>query len=141
MNEIRPDAAPASQTAAGAAPLRGPGSLQLWIIGNAIIAALIDRQANIVWHCVPRLDGDPVFCRLLEPHHADDGVMSVELRGCHGSEQHYIDNTEIGRASWRGGEGDTVEKAASRRRHTRFSRDWSSDVCSSDLSAMPSSPR
>ena len=24
---------------------------------------------------------------------------------------------------------------SSRRRHTRFSRDWSSDVCSSDLSA------
>src|SRR5690606_39826057 len=24
-----------------------------------------------------------------------------------------------------------------RRRHTRFSRDWSSDVCSSDLGTMP----
>src|SRR5690606_40975038 len=34
---------------------------------------------------------------------------------------------------------------SSRRRHTRFSRDWSSDVCSSDLepfiSANQSSPR
>src|SRR5690606_22689512 len=27
---------------------------------------------------------------------------------------------------------------SSRRRHTRFSRDWSSDVCSSDLSRIPS---
>src|SRR5207302_6566623 len=27
---------------------------------------------------------------------------------------------------------------SSRRRHTRFSRDWSSDVCSSDLSALVS---
>src|SRR6266511_2925104 len=26
---------------------------------------------------------------------------------------------------------------SSRRRHTRFSRDWSSDVCSSDLSEVP----
>src|SRR5690606_40044845 len=26
---------------------------------------------------------------------------------------------------------------SSRRRHTRFSRDWSSDVCSSDLEAPP----
>src|SRR5690606_39802332 len=25
----------------------------------------------------------------------------------------------------------------SRRRHTRFARDWSSDVCSSDLGALP----
>src|SRR5690606_40193549 len=34
---------------------------------------------------------------------------------------------------------------SSRRRHTRFSRDWSSDVCSSDLSwrgaELPWSPR
>src|SRR5690606_40980830 len=34
---------------------------------------------------------------------------------------------------------------SSRRRHTRFSRDWSSDVCSSDLTGKPlrssSSPR
>src|SRR5690606_39287124 len=27
-----------------------------------------------------------------------------------------------------------------RRRHTRFSRDWSSDVCSSDLSVKPVTP-
>src|SRR5690606_40211216 len=27
---------------------------------------------------------------------------------------------------------------SSRRRHTRFSRDWSSDVCSSDLTTNPS---
>src|SRR5690606_41163817 len=26
---------------------------------------------------------------------------------------------------------------SSRRRHTRFSRDWSSDVCSSDLKVVP----
>src|SRR5690606_41193493 len=32
---------------------------------------------------------------------------------------------------------------SSRRRHTRFSRDWSSDVCSSDLAAreLPEQPR
>src|SRR5690606_39452420 len=28
---------------------------------------------------------------------------------------------------------------SSRRRHTRFSRDWSSDVCSSDLRILPQS--
>src|SRR5690606_40773227 len=30
---------------------------------------------------------------------------------------------------------------SSRRRHTRFSRDWSSDVCSSDLPGRPRSTR
>src|SRR5690606_40704116 len=29
---------------------------------------------------------------------------------------------------------------SSRRRHTRFSRDWSSDVCSSDLETLPEAP-
>src|SRR5207302_5375396 len=29
---------------------------------------------------------------------------------------------------------------SSRRRHTRFSRDWSSDVCSSDLTALRLGP-
>src|SRR5690606_40609231 len=29
---------------------------------------------------------------------------------------------------------------SSRRRHTRFSRDWSSDVCSSDLAALDINP-
>src|SRR5436309_4390866 len=29
---------------------------------------------------------------------------------------------------------------SSRRRHTRFSRDWSSDVCSSDLEHAPQNP-
>src|SRR6266511_5664513 len=29
---------------------------------------------------------------------------------------------------------------SSRRRHTRFSRDWSSDVCSSDLVTVPGPP-
>src|SRR5690606_40610011 len=29
---------------------------------------------------------------------------------------------------------------SSRRRHTRFSRDWSSDVCSSDLEPPPHAP-
>src|SRR5690606_34200001 len=41
---------------------------------------------------------------------------------------------QIGRASWRGREkSSAVSRISSRRRHTRFSRDWSSDVCSSDL--------
>src|SRR5258707_10243768 len=29
---------------------------------------------------------------------------------------------------------------SSRRRHTRYWRDWSSDVCSSDLTGLPASP-
>src|SRR5690554_3655916 len=41
---------------------------------------------------------------------------------------------EIGRASCRERVEISVADESSRRRHTRCGRDWSSDVCSSDLS-------
>src|SRR5690606_40204034 len=40
------------------------------------------------------------------------------------------------RTSWLSTEGGLLF-FSSRRRHTRFSRDWSSDVCSSDLNIIP----
>ncbi len=36
------------------------------MIGSAEVAALIDKNARLVWMCMPRMDGDPVFCRLLK---------------------------------------------------------------------------
>jgi len=40
-------------------------SLELGLIGNCRIGALIDERGEIVWSCLPRFDGDPVFCSLL----------------------------------------------------------------------------
>ena len=40
--------------------------LNLAVIGNSIVAALVDRRARIVWYCLPRFDGDPVFSSLLD---------------------------------------------------------------------------
>jgi hypothetical protein len=55
--------------------------LNLAVIGNSAIAALVDRWARIVWCCFPRFDGDPIFCSLLEV--ADDptgaGLFDIEL--------------------------------------------------------------
>ena len=42
-------------------------TLDLGIIGNGSIAALVDGGARIVWGCVPAFDGDPAFCALLSP--------------------------------------------------------------------------
>ena len=39
--------------------------LDLAVIGNGRTAALLDPSARITWWCLPRYDGDPVFCRLL----------------------------------------------------------------------------
>ena len=67
-------------------------SLELALIGNCSIGALIDAQATINWACWPRFDGDPVFCTLLKD--TDDfGFFAVDLADCERSEQHYLENT------------------------------------------------
>lgn len=69
--------------------------LELWPIGNCQISALIDGGGGIVWCCVPRVDGDPVFCALMNGETPDDGAWRFELVGQVSSVQHYIRNTPI----------------------------------------------
>ncbi len=69
-------------------------TLDLALIGNCTVGALVDAQARIVWGCFPRFDGDPVFCSLLR--NADDyGFSAVELADCERTEQNYLENTAI----------------------------------------------
>ncbi|MBK9571214.1 MAG: glycoside hydrolase family 15 protein [Rhodoferax sp.] len=69
-------------------------TLDLALIGNCTIGALIDAHATVNWACWPRFDGDPVFCALLKD--TDDyGFFSVELADCERTEQHYLENTAI----------------------------------------------
>ncbi|MFW6380243.1 MAG: glycoside hydrolase family 15 protein, partial [Halorhodospira sp.] len=67
------------------------------LIGNCGFAALVNRQAEITWACMPRFDGDPVFCSLLGPPAADTGAgrFAIELEGLARSEQWYVRNTAI----------------------------------------------
>jgi len=58
------------------------GSLDLAPIGNCAVSALIDREGRYVWACVPRVDGDPMFCALMsgrDPAEDQDGVWAVDL--------------------------------------------------------------
>ncbi len=72
-------------------------NLNLGVIGNCSFAALVDRQASIVWCCLPRFDGDPVFHGLLgsSPDAPGDGVMSVEVEDLVRTEQWYVPNTAV----------------------------------------------
>jgi GH15 family glucan-1,4-alpha-glucosidase len=70
-------------------------TLDLAVIGNSIIGALVDRQASIVWACMPRLDGDPVFCNLLKPNNGERGFLDVQLDRLVASTQRYLGNTAI----------------------------------------------
>ena len=71
-----------------------PPSLQLGMVGNCAFSALIDRQARMVWCCLPRFDGDPVFNALLDP--SENGSHWVfELEDFERSEQEYEPNTAV----------------------------------------------
>ena len=71
--------------------------LQLGVVGNSAIGALIDPRGEIKWACLPRFDGDPVFCSLLRARsgETDRGFAAVELADCDRAEQAYEPNTPI----------------------------------------------
>jgi len=82
----------------------GP-SLELGLIGNSSFAALIDARGRVVWQCLPRVDGDPVFCRLL----GGTGEYAVDLVGFAHAAQAYDLHTPILRTTLFAHDGDSVE--------------------------------
>ena len=71
-------------------------SLDLGVTGNCIISALIDREASVVWSCLPRLDGDPVFHAVVDEGTASGrGYWAIQLAGFERSEQEYLGNTAV----------------------------------------------
>ncbi len=72
-------------------------SLDLALIGNGSIGALIDAQGAVAWCCFPRFDGDPVFCSLLAGDSPRDalGTFTIELQGSVSIEQQYLPDTPI----------------------------------------------
>ncbi len=72
-------------------------NLELGLIGNGSVAALVNGQGEIVWYCVPGLDGDPVFCSLLRERTtpADYGFFAIELMDTERAEQAYLKNTPM----------------------------------------------
>src|SRR5208283_4095853 len=69
-------------------------NLDLALIGNSCSAALVDRDARIVWWCFPYFDSDPVFSRLLAGDE-EKGFCDVTVAGLVETESHYVRNTAI----------------------------------------------
>jgi len=71
--------------------------LELAVVGNCEVAALIDRQGRLVWMCLPRPDGDPVFSALLsrELGSSSQGVFAVDLQDLAHCSQTYVRNTAV----------------------------------------------
>ena len=74
-----------------------PANLDLALIGNGSIGALIDSRGGIVWACLPRFDSEPVFDSLLKNRSGPDtpGSYCVQLMGFVRSEQEYLKNTAV----------------------------------------------
>ena len=68
--------------------------LDLAVIGNGRTAALLEPSSRIVWWCLPRYDGDPVFCRLLAGNE-EKGFTDVVLDGQVETRSDYVRNTAI----------------------------------------------
>jgi pentatricopeptide repeat protein len=71
--------------------------LNLGVIGNSHVAALVDGRGRIVWFCLPRLDGDPVFCSLLKDDDggAGQGFCDVVVEDLASATQAYRRNSAI----------------------------------------------
>src|SRR5262245_55002619 len=81
-------------------------SLDLGVIGNSNVAALIDRAGRVVWMSWPRIDGDPVFCSLLDGEDPEGGYFTFEFdEETVATEQSYERNTAILRTVHRSASG------------------------------------
>src|SRR5512140_1761099 len=72
-------------------------NLDLALIGNGRIGALVADDGTIIWGCFPRFDGDAKFCALLHGMQDDsaDGLWSIELVGGIRTDQAYVTNTAV----------------------------------------------
>jgi GH15 family glucan-1,4-alpha-glucosidase len=72
-------------------------NLELALIGNCAIGALVNKKAEVVWSCMPRFDGDPVFSSLLKTDDPETimGTYAIDLKNYSHSEQYYEKNTAV----------------------------------------------
>jgi GH15 family glucan-1,4-alpha-glucosidase len=121
-------------------------SLDLAVIGNCMIAALVDRKARIVWSCFPRLDGDPVFHRLLDcaPGRGDDdaaGLFAIEVQGVVSCEQAYLDNTAVLRSVIADARGNELEIIDFAPRFIHFDRTFRPPMLIRRIAPLKGRPR
>lgn len=123
-------------------------TLELGLIGNGTISALIDQRGDIVWSCLPRFDGDPVFSALLSPTpHAGApttdarGRFAIELAELESTEQHYAENTAVLVTRLTDRNGGVVEITDFAPRFTQFGRMFCPMVIVRQLRRVHGHPR
>ncbi len=71
--------------------------LNLALIGNCHIGALVNAAGEIVWGCFPRFDGDALFCSLLQGKRQPDeiGIWGIDILDHARTEQQYVPDTPV----------------------------------------------
>jgi GH15 family glucan-1,4-alpha-glucosidase len=69
-------------------------ALDLAVIGNCRVAALVDPLGRIIWWCFPRFDSNPVFSRLLAGDE-EKGFCDIVLSDFAKARSAYVRNTAI----------------------------------------------
>lgn len=69
--------------------------LDLAVIGNGTVAALITPSGRVNWMCWPRLDGDPRFSALLDGDEPTTGFTDVVMTDFASATQSYRRNTAV----------------------------------------------
>ena len=118
--------------------------LDLALIGNSSVAALLDARARIVWSCLPRFDSDPAFCALLRTEDGSEdraGLFEVDLADFERSEQAYIAHTPILRTRLYDRHGGAVEITDFAPRFQQFGRLFYPVMLMRQIRPLAGSPR
>jgi GH15 family glucan-1,4-alpha-glucosidase len=117
--------------------------LDLGLIGNCSIGALIDGKGEVVWGCMPRLDGDAVFCTLLRERDGGEayGFFAVELADLARTEQEYLANTAILVTRLHDRQGGAVEVTDFAPRFRQFGRMFNPMMLVRRVRRLAGSPR
>jgi GH15 family glucan-1,4-alpha-glucosidase len=99
-------------------------NLDLGVVGNSSISALITATGEICWACMPRMDADPVFCSLLRARggEQDFGFLAMDLEGMTRAEQAYLPHTPVLVTRLYDGSGGAVEITDFAPRFRQFER-------------------
>ena len=95
--------------------------LDLALIGNCRIAALVNGTGRIVWWCFPSFDSNPVFCRLLAGDE-EKGFCDVVVADLSSAKSSYVRNTAILETELEDRRGGRVRITDFAPRFTRYER-------------------
>jgi len=117
-------------------------SLDLGLVGNSAIGALVDANAEIVWACFPRFDGDAMFCSLLGQRGEDGrGFFAIDLAELAHTEQHYVPNTAVLVTRLHDRHGGAVEVTDFAPRFTQYGRTFHPMMLVRRVRRVAGSPR